>query len=177
MLGKSPTFVNKDGRVMIESSVIISYLIDTYDHEHKFAAADQIRSDEISSFVASSMGPVSTIELFVEILCIHTPWPFSYITRGIRSKLQNVFTMGEFRKALAYLEGELGDEEWFNGKHPGKSDFMTTFPVDMIVERKWLNVAKDFPKLAAWRNRVRERPAWKRAIGKGNGYDLTKCDE
>lgn len=159
---------------MIESSVIISYILDTYDSEHKFAVADQIRSDEISAFAASSLGPVSTIELFVELLNIHTPWPFSYITRAIRSKLQSVFTTGEFQKALKYLEGELGNEEWFNGKHPGKSDIMTTYPVDLIVERKWVNFEKEFPKLAAWRNRVRERPAWKRGIEKGNGYDLTK---
>lgn len=85
--------------------------------------------------------------------------------------------MGEFKKALAYLEGELGDEEWFNGKYPGMSDLMVTFPVDMIADRKWLDLEKDFPKLAAWRDRVRERPAWKRGIEKGNGYDLTKLGD
>jgi glutathione S-transferase len=39
--------------------------------------------------------------------------------------------------------------------------------------RKWMDLEKDHPRIAAWRRRVWERPAWKRGLEKGNGYDLT----
>ncbi|CAG8953877.1 hypothetical protein HYFRA_00010838 [Hymenoscyphus fraxineus] len=173
-LGKSPTFVNKDGRVIIESSVIISYIIDTYDTSHKFAVADQIRSDEISAFASATLAPITSTEILFELIHKNTPWPFSYLTGALRSKIQNLFSMGEMRKGLRYLQSELGDEEWFNGGHPGKSDFLVTFPVDLIAERRWIDLGKEFPRLAAWRGRVRERPAWKRGLEKGNGYELDK---
>jgi len=75
---------------------------------------------------------------------------------------------------MEFLEGELGDNEWFNGKEFGRVDIMLNFPIDYIYMRKWVESPEtNYPKLSAWRQRVWERPAWKRGIEKGNGYDLS----
>ena len=88
--------------------------------------------------------------------------------------MRDNFTTGEFKKSFTYLESELGDKDWFDGKEPGRSDIILSWPFDNIEQRKWFDFKKDYPRIAAWRERIRNREAWKRGLEKGNGYDLTK---
>jgi glutathione S-transferase len=120
------------------------------------------------------LGPTTAIELLFDLAAKHTPWPLSYITKGIRGQMQKNYTGPELKKAMVFLESELGDAEWFNGKEFGRSDVMLSWPFDTAAQRKWINFEKDYPKLAAWRQRIQDRPAWKRGIEKGNGYDTNK---
>lgn len=166
--------VTADGRAVIECTAISAYLLKTYDTEGRFAAQDWIRDEELSSFAGASMGSTNTLELTIEIAVNRTPWPIVYIMRGFRKGLQKGFTVVEIRKNLAYLESELGDAEWFNGAQLGRSDVMLQWPVDTIASRGWIDLAKEYPKLDAWRKRIFDRPAWKRGLEKGNGYDLTE---
>ncbi len=87
--------------------------------------------------------------------------------------IHGFYTGPEFHKSFVYLESELGDEEWFNGKTWGRSDVMLSWPMDTIAGRKWYDFEKDYPKIAAWRKRIQERDAWKRGLEKGNGYELS----
>lgn len=171
-LGKSPTLVTADGKAIIESSAIVAYLLKTYDTDGKFASEDWLRDEVLTSFAGASLGPVNAIELLFDIASRRTPWPLVYIARKVRGGIQRAFTSAEFEKDLQYLEGELGDREWFNGKQLGRSDVMLSFPVDTIAQRGWVDLAKDYPKIDAWRKRIWSRQAWKRGLEKGNGYDL-----
>jgi glutathione S-transferase len=171
-LGKSPILVTADGFTIIESSVIASYLLKTYDTAGKFSTTDWLRDDTLVSFAGTSLGMVTTVELLVDILAKQTPWPLSYITKAVQKGLRNNFTTAEFKKAFSYLERELGDDEWFNGKELGRSDIILSWPFDNIAQRGWFDLGKDYPKIAAWRERIRQRAAWKRALEKGNGYNL-----
>lgn len=75
---------------------------------------------------------------------------------------------------LAFLEAELGEQEYFMGTCPGRPDFMLSWPVDLIVQRKWAPLG---PKMTAWRERILARDGWKRALEKpGVPYDLTKLE-
>lgn len=132
-----------------------------------------MRDEQLTSFAGASLGPTSAIELLFDLAAKHTPFPFGFIVRGIRKKIQEFFTMPEFKKGLGWLETELGEEEWFNGKNLGRADVMLSWPLDTIVHRDWLDVKGEFPRIGAWRERILQRPAWKRAIEKGNGYDLS----
>lgn len=172
-LGRAPTLVTADGRPIIESSAISTYLLKTYDTEGRFASEDWIRDEELTSFAGASLGMVNTLQLTLEIVAMRTPWPFVYIMRAAQKGFNKAFTGAEFKKSLEYLESELGDREWFNGEHLGRSDVMLQWPIDLIATRGWLDYAKDYPKLDAWRKRILNSPAWKRGLKKGNGYDLT----
>ncbi|RDL38758.1 Uncharacterized protein BP5553_03098 [Venustampulla echinocandica] len=176
-LGKSPTLVTSTGRVVVESTAVASYLIETYDTTGKFATRDPLRDEELTSFAGSSLGNVTAIELLVDLLATVPPWPISWFLGTVRSQVQKTFTTAEFEKAMRFLESELGDQEWFNGENLGRSDIIISWPLDCIAGRKWVNFDKDYPKLAAWRKRVTERDAWKRGLEKGNGYDLSGVDQ
>lgn len=171
-LGKSPILVTADGTALVESCAIAAYLLKTYDTSNKFGTEDWLRDETLVSFAGTSLGNVTMIELLVDIAAKQTPWPLSYITKAIRRGLQKTFTTAEFKKAFTYLEKELGDNEWFNGKELGRSDFIMSWPFDNIAQRGWFDF-KEYPKIAAWRQRIQSRDAWKRALEKGNGYDLT----
>jgi glutathione S-transferase len=172
-MGKSPILVSADG-VVVESSAIASYLLKTYDTAGKFSTDNWLRDETLVSFAGASLGPVMLIELLVDIIVKQTPWPISYITKAIKKGLQSNFTTGEFKKSFAYLEKELGDNEWFNGKELGRSDIIMSWPFDNIAQKGWFDLKKECPKIAAWRERIQAREAWKRGLEKGNGYDLTK---
>ncbi|KAH8805748.1 glutathione S-transferase [Xylogone sp. PMI_703] len=173
VLGKAPVLVTADGTAITESSAIAAYLIKTYDTTGRFTAKDWIRDETLTSFAGSTLGPIMTTELTFDIAAKRTPWPLVYLARAVQNGLRKNFSTAEWEKDLSYLESELGDAEWFNGGELGRMDIMLSWPLDMAEQRKWVDFAKDYPKLAGWKKRIQEREAWKRGIGKGNGYDLT----
>lgn len=127
----------------------------------------------LTSFAGTSLGGVAGTELLFDLAAKHTPWPLSYITRYVKKKYDSFFSSAEFKKNMEFLNTELGDAEWFNDKEPGRADFMLSWPMDFVGQRGYVDLQKDFPKLHDWRMRIIARPAWRSALEKGNGYDLT----
>lgn len=79
--------------------------------------------------------------------------------------------------ALDDLERELKTGPkggYFMGEHPGRADILAEYRLSAIKQRSWVDLKKDYPLLDAWLERVYARPAWKRALEKGNGYDLNQ---
>lgn len=173
-LGKSPTLVTADGHTIIESSAIAAYLLKTYDTAGKFAAENWVRDEELTSFAGSTLGAILSIEMLFDVAAKQTPWPLVYLARAARNGIQKQFTKAEFVKDLGFLEKELGEKEWFNGKTLGRSDIMLSWPCDLIDMRGYVDFDKEYPRIGAWRKRIRARDAWKRAMEKGkNEYDLS----
>lgn len=99
---------------------------------------------------------------------------FNAIANGV-GPLGNKFDGPALSKVLGDLERELAEGPkggFFMGGRPGRADIILEFPMAMIKQRKWVDLEKEFPELDRWLTRCYERPAWKRCIQKGNGYDL-----
>lgn len=131
-----------------------------------------MRDETLTSFAGATMGPITAIEMLFDIAAKRTPWPLVYVARAMRRGIQSNYTDKEMKKSLVFLEGELGENEWFNGKELGKCDVMLSWPMDTMAQRGYADFKGDYPRLAAWRERIQSREAWKRALEKGNGYDL-----
>jgi glutathione S-transferase len=178
-LGKSPVLVTGTGLVLAESAAIATYLLNTYDTESKFHESDIHKDDfyvqeSLVSFAGATLGPNGLLQLLLDLITKHTPFPFNYLVGLVTKPAQRHFTAPENGKALTYLERVLGEKDWFGGKDvPGKADFTLSFPLDMMAHRGWVDFEGEFPKLAAWRQRYLDREAWKRGLNKGNGYDLS----
>jgi glutathione S-transferase len=171
-LGQAPTLITSNGQTIVESPVILTYLLKLYDTTDKYHPTSHQTSETVTSFTASSLGPITTTELIFELLAQQTPWPFSYIMNALRGKIQQAITRDGFRQGFVFLDKELGDQEWFNGTIPGQADFMAEFWVSMCVVRGWVDLEEMAPRLAKWRERVWQREAWKRGIERGGEYDL-----
>ncbi|KAI9727409.1 MAG: hypothetical protein M1834_008415 [Cirrosporium novae-zelandiae] len=179
-LGKSPVLVTSQGRVITESSAIASYLIDTYDTSKRFRGDDNggkndwIQDEILTSFAGSSLGPMTTIQIFCDIIVQHTLFFLRPVMRLMVSGLWRAFVGPEMKKMLTFLNDELEGQEYFMGKQPGRADFMLSWPLDMIAQRKWLGDLQDWPRVKEWRERCLAREGWKEGMRRGNSYDLTK---
>jgi glutathione S-transferase len=171
-MGKAPVLVTPQNMPIAESSAILAYLIDTYDKEGRFAAQDKIRDESLTSFAGSTIGTIGMIELIFEIVAEKSPWPLSILLGGVKSNIHKSFTGPEYAVQFGYLEEQLTDV-WFNGKNLGRSDVMLSWPMDFLAAKKYVEFEK-YPKILQWRKKVQEREAWKRAMEKGNGYELAK---
>ncbi|KAF7869895.1 hypothetical protein EAF04_004679 [Stromatinia cepivora] len=169
--GKAPILVTgaRDGhRYIPESLAIATYLIRTFDDSDKFGLrnGDWIRDEMLVSFILTELGLASMVMLYMDLQAI---------SNGVGAKGQ-IFDGPALRKSLGYLEKELknGPEGGFlMGSHPGRADIMVEFMVTLVRQRGWLDLATEFPVVNEWLDRCYERPAWKRSMEKGNGYDLT----
>ncbi|POS83379.1 hypothetical protein EPUL_003191 [Erysiphe pulchra] len=171
-LGKSPVLVGPDGRVITESSAIATFLLNKYDTTHIFENSDGLRDEMISSFVGSSLGITSYLELLLDLGFKFSPWPVRWLVGIIWKSIHKNFTGKEMRLGLKWLENELGDEEWFGGIKISKADIMVSWPLDLIVGRGWLDLEKEFPKLWEWRLNMPKSSSYLADIKKLNSKDL-----
>lgn len=165
--GKSPTLITgaADGNCIIpESSAIATYLIRTFDTEDKFGLknGNWIRDEILLSQNLTDLYRATQISMYVDFGVI---------------KDAGIMDVPALRRLLINLQKELEEGPpggYFMGKEPGRADIMLEFQITFCKVRPWwLDLEKEFPKLDEWLKRVYERPAWKRAIEKGNGYDLS----
>jgi glutathione S-transferase len=131
-MGKGPTLITPSGRVIIESSAIAKYLIDTYDHDNQFRGDgkaalqhDSIRDEMLCSFANASMMPVAGIEMFLDVLTSQTPWLMRPMPALIRYGTRSFFTQPELRRMGGYLDGELEGREYFLGRRLSRADVST----------------------------------------------------
>lgn len=141
-----------------------AYLIKTYDTGNKFSGSGLvgrnpfIRDEVLTSFASASFQPFNKIKIFMML-------------GAINDNTGGRLTEPRISQALAFLEAELGDQDYFMGTSPGRPDFMLSWPLDGIVQRNWAELG---PKMTAWRERILAREGWKRALAKpGVPYDLT----
>jgi len=174
-LGKAPQLELGNGRVMAESTVIAKYLIDTYDKTGKFKGDgdknDWIRDEELCSIAAASIGPVMILELILILASRVTPFFVRWLVSVVYSNLHKEFSGPELHLYYKHLDDQLEGQDYFMGQTPGRADFIISFPLDQCTAINIIDIKK-YPRLEKWHARCHERPAWKRSLEKGNGYDL-----
>lgn len=175
-MGKAPQLVTADGRIIIESSAIAKYLIETYDKAGKFQGDggenDVYRDEELSSFSSATISPGMMLNMTFDMLVALSPFFIRPIFSMARGQLQKQFLEPESASQWQYINDQLGDQAYLMGSSPGRADFLMSWPVDCCLARGYLDIKK-YPKLDAWYQRCQARPAYKRAVEKGGEYDLT----
>ncbi|ETN46917.1 uncharacterized protein HMPREF1541_01106 [Cyphellophora europaea CBS 101466] len=178
-MGKAPQLILADGRVLIESSCIAKYLIDTYDTENKFKGDggrnDALRDQMLSDFIASSMSTNFIVGVLFLALASRTPFFVRPLVSGLWKAMRAGYWDDDVDKQLKFIEAELEGQDYLMGASPGRPDFLLTFVYDNFHQRRLIDASK-YPVAKAWRERCEARPAWKRSLEKGNGYDLSDFD-
>ncbi|OCT51145.1 Glutathione S-transferase 3 [Cladophialophora carrionii] len=176
-LGKAPQLETGDGRVIAESVVIAKYLIDTYDKAGKFkgdgsAKNDTLRDEQLCNLAAASLGPVMLVDLILLFASKMTPFFVRWLMALVHSQIRNQFSGPELALYYRYLDDQLEGQDYFMGNTaPARADFILSYPVDQCVAANMVDLTK-YPRLEKWHARIHERPAWKRSLEKGNGYNL-----
>ncbi|KAI0537161.1 glutathione S-transferase [Xylaria digitata] len=177
-LGRSPQLITASGRVIVERSAITAYLIDTYDSAGKFKVSgadddhDAIREQELVGFAEASFNVTAMTAMMFYYLKVLSPFFIRPLVSAVSAMIHLGYVDKEFDAQLKYMDGLLEGQEYFmSDGNPTRVDFVMLFFVQTVYYSKVVDIAP-YPNVKAWHDRCVARPAWKRAMEKGNGYSL-----
>ena len=151
-LGKSP--VIEDGELKLsESGAIASYLIDTYDTEHRLAPP---RSDHTARAIFTQWLHYAEgsafVPLLLKLLLSREKEP--------HAPLITKFADDETALHLGYIESSLGDRPFILGDHLQGPDFGLGYIIQLAQR---LGQLRGRPRLETYLARLEDRPAFHRA--------------
>lgn len=170
-LGKSPVIT--DGSLTLaESGAIIEYLVEKHPAVALAPARDtpeQARYIYWLHYAEGSAMPPLFLKLVFDRI-EHAPVPFfaKPIARSIARSVKRQLVEPELTAHLTFLEAELGKSRWFAGDAFTAADIQMSYPIEAAVARAGLDSSR--PNLMAFIERIRDRPAYRRALERGGGY-------
>jgi glutathione S-transferase len=168
-LGKSPVIV--EGEVTLaESGAIIEYLV-----EKNGAAAmapargstEWVRYLYWLHFAEGSAMPPLLLKLVLTRLATAPPWPIRPIVAAVMRCANERVSNPRIGDNLDLMEAELNRSTWFAGDAFSAADIQMSYPIEASARRAGLDQRR--PKLMAYLDRIRQRPAYRRAVERGGG--------
>ena len=164
-LGKAPVVVD-DGRVLIESGAIIDELITRYGADRGLRPAEgtpeHLRYSTFLHFAEGSQMPPLLLRLIFTRIVEMSPALVRPLAKAIAAPVNKGFIAPNIKSQLDFLEGELGQRQWFAGDTLSGADIQMSFPMEMAQQRGGLDGR--WPKLMDFLGRIRARPAYRRAV-------------
>ncbi|MDW5377988.1 glutathione S-transferase [Halomonas sp. HP20-15] len=172
-LGKSPVIV--DGEITVaESGAIIDYLIETYDRQYRLVppagSAEYRRYRYWLHYAEGSAMPLLVMSLvFTRLGKPPVPLVMRPFGRALANGVKAKYLEPQMRRHLDFWESELTASTWFAGEHFTAADIQMSFPLLARGARGGLG---ERPHLTACLARMRERPAYRRAIERGGEFAM-----
>ena len=155
-LGKAPVVVD-EGRVLFESGAILDYLVRHHGRGRlapKPGTPDELRYQTLLHYAEGSAMLPLMLKLYTGRL------------GEAGAPLQPRIT-DEIRNHFGFLDAELAERDWFVGDELSAVDIQLSFPIQAC---RMLHGLDEFPRLAAFREHILERPAYQRALERGGEY-------
>ncbi|MFK8052331.1 MAG: glutathione S-transferase family protein [Woeseiaceae bacterium] len=172
-LGKSPVITDGD-IVVAESGAIVEYLME------KFGAGKLQPEDNDAArrahtyymhYAEGTVMPLLIIALLLNrIDTAKMPFFVKPIAKGITGKVRESYLTPNLTSNLKFMENTLGESTWFTGSTLTAADVHMSFIVEGLNVS--IDLAKDFPNLAAFMKRCHERPAYQKALEVGGPFEL-----
>jgi glutathione S-transferase len=172
-LGKSPIITDGDATVA-ESGAIVEYLVGTYDDGCLLPAEGTPERAAYTYWLHYAEGTFMALMIVSLIMNrIETaPLPFfaKPIAKGIVGKVRGGYLDPNVKRNLDFMEATLGKSTWFCGDQLTAADCQMSFAVEAAEVRT--DLPESYPKLGAFLERMRARPAYQAALEKGGPYEL-----
>jgi glutathione S-transferase len=172
-LGKSPIIVDGDHK-LAESGAIIEYLVDTYGKGRLAPAQgtpERLRYNYWLHYAeGSAMTPLLLKLIFTRLPKQKAPFFMRPILRRIAGRMLSTYVDPQLASHVDYWESELGRHPWFVGEELTAADIQMSFPVELAEARLGFGARR--PRLAAFLERIRALPAYRRALAKGGPYEI-----
>ncbi|MBV9836316.1 MAG: glutathione S-transferase family protein, partial [Alphaproteobacteria bacterium] len=123
-------------------------------------------------YAEGTLMPLLFMKLVFGRLPSRVPWFMKPVARAISAGADKSLLNPQIGTAFMFLESELSQREWFAGSEFSAADIQMSFPLEASAARSPL--FKQLPKLSAFVERIHARPAYKRALEKGGGYEMLK---
>ena len=172
-LGKSPV-ISDELFTVAESGAIIEYLVEKYDDGTLLPATGSPQRLAYTYWLHYAEGTFMPLMILSLVMNrIETaPMPFFIrpVAKGIVSKVRNGYLDQNVKRNLDYLESVLVNSPWFCGNEMTAADIQMSFTIEAAEVRT--DLSTDYPDLAKFLKRVRQRPAYQAALEKGGPYQL-----
>ncbi len=172
-LGKSPTVTDGD-ETLAESGAILEYLVEQYGQGRLAPSPgtpEHRRYRYWMHYAEGSFMPSLVLMLiFRQMPKQPMPMLARPVVRALASTVIETFVQPQIDSHLSFIEGELEKTLWFSGSEFSVADIQMSFPVEAAAARGGLNASR--PKTWGYLQRIRERPAYQRAIAKGGPLEL-----
>lgn len=184
-LGKSPivTLEPVDGEinqiyqilpnVLTESRLILQFISDNYTSGEWIPKSEQDKRRDtfFQELAKSSLIVKVDFAVIFEVIPTFLPFGVRHLVLLLIKPIVNHF-VDDQRDIYQIMENALSEElPWFSGKNIGLADFNMSFAMDMATQRGYFD-PKRYPKVAAWHTSICQRAAYKKALEKGEVYDL-----
>ncbi len=171
-LGKSPVIT--DGpHVIAESGAILEHLVDTYGQGRLRPEPDSdayLRYRYWMHYAEGSAMPSLLLKIVFDQLPKQGPLLARPLLKGVSLAVSKQFIDPEVNKHMRYWEQELNARPHFAGEAFTAADIQMSFPVEGAMSRG-ADVTR-YPRLTAWLDAVRQRPAFQRALSRGGEFSL-----
>lgn len=172
-LGKSPV-IGDGEHVVAESGAIVEYLMQRYGDGSLLPAHDSPERLRYTYWLHYAEGSLMTPLLMALVFRRLPQGPMPFFVRPIVRKLSaqvlQRYVNPQIDLHFDYLEAELARSTWFCGERFSAADIQMSFPIEAVAAAGSLGEKR--PRLAAFVERIRARPAYRRAQEKGGPFDL-----
>lgn len=168
-LGKAPVITDGD-LCLAESGAILEYLAERYAEGPlalpESGTPEHLRLRYWMHYAEGSAMPPLLLRLVFDRVA-NGPMPFFVrpVARAIARGANQAFIGPQLKLHLDYMEGELGKSDWFAGSTFSIADIQMSFPLEAAEARAGLDASR--PRLKGFLSRIRERPAYQRAVQRG----------
>ena len=174
-LGKSPV-VTDGSATLAESGAIVEYLVGHYGDGRLVpppGTPERLRYTYWLHYAeGSAMPPLLMKLVFDRVGASRMPFFARPIVRGVVARVNWALLGPQLALHLDYMEGELAKSTWFAGEDFTAADIQMSFPIEAARARAGLDAGR--PRLWAFLERVRNRPAYQAALARGGTYELAR---
>ena len=173
-LGKSPVVEIDGGVILAESGAIIEELLDRYG-EGRLRPEPGTEAHRRYRFwlhyAEGSFMPPQLVKLVIHrVRSAPLPFLVKPVGRAIANKVDEGYTDPEITKHLAFVETELGKNEWLAGNELSGADVQMSYPLEASLARS--GIKQGYPRIAAWLDAIHAREAYRRALERGGPLDI-----
>ncbi|MDR6541689.1 glutathione S-transferase [Acinetobacter bereziniae] len=162
-LGKSPVLTDGD-LTIAESAVILDYLQTTYDTQNQFKPQKPqylMQYNYWMHYAEGSLMPYLVMTLVMTNMPKHVPFLIRPIAKKISEGVRGGFINPRLKEHSAFLEDYFSQHDYAAGEF-SFADIQMSFPV-MAMQQRTQN---KLPQIAAYAERIQQRPAYQRAKAK-----------
>ena len=168
-LGKSPV-ITDGGNTIAESGAIVEYLVDTYGNGRLIPpekTPERLRYTYWLHYAEGSAMPPLLLKLLFTVMPKRAPALLRPLVRKVSNQALTTLVHPQLRQHMAFWESELSKSEWFAGNEFTAADIMMGFSLTTMRYFQPYDL-KRCPNVLTYLARIGARPAYRRAMEKGD---------
>jgi len=169
-LGKSPV-ITDNGKTIAETGAIIDYILENYGDGRfipKPGTDERLRYTYWMHYAEGSAMTPLLLKLVFTRIPMNAPGLIRGIVKSVMTQAQKRLSDPQIGMHMTYWDDELSKSQWFAGNEFTAADIMMSFPLEAAAQRAG---ARSRPMIAAFLDRIHQRPAYIAALKKGGPYD------